>query len=171
MSKVVEEGVFKFLTPEEIDEHIKALLAVNPQKGGKGTPKGYTRGRRYPCVWTDADLMLRRQVILDLVGQGLSKRRVNEEMCARWGVSLTSAYAYYNDAMNYMVADNKDVIDKYRDIQISRLESLAEDALAHNDRKSALAAYDQLSKLTGQYVQKIEAEVKEDQTIRFEFGD
>lgn len=164
--------VFKFMTPEEIDEHIKALTNENPRRGGKGQPrKGRKRGELGSTIWSEADVMLRRQVVLDLLGQGLSKRRVCEEICSRWEVSASAAYIYYHDALDAMVADNKEVVEKYRDLQIGRLEALAEDALAHNDRKSALTCYEQLNKIGGLYTQKIEADVKEDTTIRFTFGE
>lgn len=165
-----KEGVFRFMTPDEVDNHIRTIINQNAAKGGRGQIRG-RKGKAYSTVWGDADVMLRRQVILDLIGQGLSRRRIVEELCARWGVTTQRVYEYYKDAFNSMINDNEEVVEKYRDLQVGRLEALAEDALAHNDRKSALAAYEQLSKLNGLYVNKVEADVKEDKTIKFSFGD
>ena len=53
---------------------------------------------------------------------------------------------------------------------VEKLERLADDALAHNDRKSALSAYDQINRLNNAYTQKIEADVNQETTISFKFG-
>ena len=52
---------------------------------------------------------------------------------------------------------------------IEKLERLAADAEAHNDRKSMIAAYEQISKLKGAYTTKVEADINGE--LRFKFGD
>lgn len=162
MAKKVTEGsrVFEFLTPEEQDNIIKKIVNSTSPRGGKRKN-----------AWTDYALNIRRQVILDLLGQGLSHTRITQELMARWGVCISTAWNYYNDAVAFLTEDTEVVKANAREIMIQRLEALAEDALAHNDRKSALSAYEQLNKLNALYVNKIEADVKEDTTIRFNFGE
>ena len=58
--------------------------------------------------------------------------------------------------------------DKLKDILMHKLEALAEDATNARDRKSALRAYDQISKLAGLYTEKVE--VQQDTNIHFDFG-
>lgn len=156
--RVTEESrVFEFLTPEEQDNIIKKILNSTHARGG--TQKN---------AWTEYALNIRRQVILDLLGQGLSHTRITQELMARWGVCISTAWNYYNDAIAFLTEDTEIVKANAREIMIQRLEALAEDALAHNDRKSALTAYEQLNKLNSLYTTKVEADVKTDITFDFQ---
>ena len=49
-----------------------------------------------------------------------------------------------------------------------KLESLAEEATEARDRKSALRAYEQISKLAGLYSEKLEVQAQTE--IKFDFG-
>lgn len=163
MAKKTTEGrVFEFLTPEEIDEIIKAKLNHHTTKGGTFGNKPGSK------LWDEGTLMLRRSVILQLLGQGLSRTRLCEELCARWGCCLVTAVSYVKDAMKYLMEDADAYKESVRVDMLHRLQTLAEDALAHNDRKSALSAYDQISKINGLYTTKVEADVKTDITFDFQ---
>lgn len=163
MERMDRTKVFEFLTPDEVDELIKAKLASHSSKGGRWANKA---GK----LWDERTINIRRAVVYDLLGQGLSRVRIAQELMARWGVTEKPAYDYIKDALENLISDNENFKDSVRESMMHRLESLAEDALAHNDRKSALSAYEQMNKLQGLYVNKVEADVKEDTTIRFEFG-
>lgn len=153
------KGIFQFLTPEEQDNIIKTRVKMCPKRGGK-----VQRG------WTEDALMVRRQVIIDLIGQGLSHFRIQQELMARWEISQTCAWNYIQDAIKFMGESNKEYYKEKTELMISRLEAIAEDALLNGDRKNALSAYDQLNKLCGLYVQKVDANVKDNVTISFDFG-
>ena len=86
----------------------------------------------------------------------------------RWGCTKSSAHKYVTDALSFIADSYKEDADKLKDIIMHRLESLAEDALENRDRKSALKAYDQMSKLAGLYEDKVKVEA--DTTIKFDFG-
>lgn len=124
---------FQFLSPEEIDNRIKQVIS-NSQTHQK---------------WTEVDLMMRNSVIYDLIGQGLSYRRIVEELCARWGVSTTSANTYYVVALKQLRDANELIKDKWADILTERLESIMEKADQAGDRKSYLQATKQLADITG----------------------
>lgn len=124
---------FQFLSPEQIDNRVKQLLS-NTQTHQK---------------WSEADLMMRNSVIFDLVGQGLSYRRIIEELCARWGVSTTTANTYYVVALKQLRDANELIQDKWADILTERLESVMEKADQAGDRKSYLQAMKQLADITG----------------------
>lgn len=93
--------------------------------------------------------MMRNSVIYDLIGQGLSYRRIVEELCARWGVSTTSANTYYVVALKQLRDANELIKDKWADILTERLESIMEKADQAGDRKSYLQATKQLADITG----------------------
>lgn len=124
---------FQFLSPEEIDNRIRQVIS-NSQTHQK---------------WTEVDLMMRNSVIYDLIGQGLSYRRIVEELCARWGVSTTSANTYYVVALKQLRDANELIKDKWADILTERLESIMEKADQAGDRKSYLQATKQLADITG----------------------
>lgn len=124
---------FQFLSPEEIDNRIRQVIS-NSQTHQK---------------WTEVDLMMRNSVIYDLIGQGLSYRRIVEELCARWGVSSTSANTYYVVALKQLRDANELIKDKWADILTERLESVMEKADQAGDRKSYLQATKQLADITG----------------------
>lgn len=124
---------FQFLSPEEIDNRMKQVIA-NSQTHQK---------------WTEVDLMMRNSVIYDLIGQGLSYRRIVEELCARWGVSSVSATTYYTTALRQLKDANELIKDKWADILTERLESIMEKADQAGDRKSYLQATKQLADITG----------------------
>lgn len=124
---------FQFLSPEEIDNRMKQVIS-NSQTHQK---------------WTEVDLMMRNSVIYDLIGQGLSYRRIVEELCARWGVSSVSATTYYTTALRQLKDANELIKDKWADILTERLESIMEKADQAGDRKSYLQATKQLADITG----------------------
>lgn len=124
---------FQFLSPEEIDNRIRQVIS-NSQTHQK---------------WTEVDLMMRNSVIYDLIGQGLSYRRIVEELCARWGVSSVSATTYYTTALRQLKDANELIKDKWADILTERLESIMEKADQAGDRKSYLQATKQLADITG----------------------
>ena len=124
---------FQFLSPEEIDNRMKQVIS-NSQTHQK---------------WTEVDLMMRNSVIYDLIGQGLSYRRIVEELCARWGGSSVSATTYYTTALRQLKDANELIKDKWADILTERLESIMEKADQAGDRKSYLQATKQLADITG----------------------
>lgn len=146
----------KYLTAEEKSNIVLAEIDRLRQK------------RKNKHTWQETPLLLRRQIIIDLLGQGLSKTRIVEELMARWGVENSIAYRYVNDAYDYIAELYKDDSDKLKEIALSKLESLAEDAIASRDRTSALKAYDQINKLQGLYEEKVKTENKT--SITFDFG-
>lgn len=131
--KVVSPDSFKFMEPSEIDAIIKLRVSV----ANKANP------------WTEAELMMRNQVIIDLIGQGLSKRRIQEEIMSRWGISLTSANKYIREAYDVLMRGNEEFIEYNRDKQVERLENIISEAMEHGEYKAAVMATAELNKLLG----------------------
>lgn len=151
------------LTFEEMEAIVLAEIDRHRQNPKQPIPnKGKKNG------WEENPLMFRRQIIMKWMGEGLTKTNTVKKVMERWGVGHNSAYIYVNDAIKYIADTYKEDTEHLKDIIFHKLESLVEDAMLHNDRKSALKAYDQICKMNGLYENKVE--VKAETTINFDFG-
>ena len=150
------------LTKEQIDTIIRDEHHRLSPKTCKNKPQ------KQNC-W-DADIVaLRRRVIMEMLGKGMTKMSISKELGVRWDISESTAYNYIKDAFKYIAENYKEDYDKLKDILMHKLESLAEEASQARDRKSALRAYEQISKLAGLYVDKVET--KQETEIKFNFGE
>ena len=142
--------VFKFLDPAEIDALIKLKMNVT---------------KREP--WTEAETMMRNQVIIDLLSQGLSRRRIVEEIMSRWGINQATAYRWIKEAMGILVEGNEEFLEYNRDKQIERLENIITEAMEAHEYKAAVMATAELNKLLGLTInQKVTIE-NADRTFKF----
>ena len=131
--KVEAPESFKFLEPEEIDKIIREKAKI--------------AGKCHP--WTEPELMMRNQVIIDLIGQGLSRRRIQEEIMSRWGIKITCAKTYIKEAYDALLRNNEEYISYQRDQQVERLENIITEALEAHEYKAAVMATAELNKLLG----------------------
>lgn len=131
--KVEAPDSFKFLEPEEIDKIIREKAKI--------------AGKCHP--WTEPELMMRNQVIIDLIGQGLSRRRIQEEIMSRWGIKITCAKTYIREAYDALLRNNEEYISYQRDQQVERLETIISEALEAHEYKAAVMATAELNKLLG----------------------
>lgn len=120
--------------------------------------------------WTDDEISVRREAIYYEMGRGKSYAQIVFELEDRWGACNRTIRSWIADAKAELVKQNNDSKEEFIKKMEEKLERIAEDALSHGDRKSALAAYEQINRLNGAYTQKIEADVKEETTISFKFG-
>ena len=77
-----ENDVFQYLPPDKIDEIVK-----RKKKGVR---------------WRESEISLRRLVIIDLVGQGLSYRRIIEELMNRWSLEFHDKHRVERFEISYM---------------------------------------------------------------------
>lgn len=155
-----KDGVFRYLSPEDIDKIIlRKLELFHQHKHGNGNTNN----------WTETELKYRNQVILDYYRQGLSKTRVMEELMNRWGIGESTGRRWVREAINALVADNEDYIEKARDIMTERIQGIAEGCVERGQIDQALKAYDMLNKISGLYNEKKELEIKGDNPITFKF--
>lgn len=131
--KEVIPDTFKFLSPEEIDAAIKEKIRT----AGKVNP------------WKESELMMRNQVIIDLIGQGLSRRRISEEIMSRWGIAYDTSYKYIKEAYKALMQGNEEFVEFNRDKQVERLENIITEALEAHEYKAAVMATAELNKLLG----------------------
>lgn len=146
------------MTEQERDKVIAHAIEIRRPNSAKNSIK----------KWSDEELNLRREAIYAEMGKGKSIMQMCYELAERWGCNQQMVGKYITEARKYLKEASAEHIEEYRAKMIEKLERLAADAEAHNDRKSMLAAYDQISKLSGAYTTKIEADVKEE--IKFDFG-
>lgn len=153
-----KKGCFRYLEDDEIDSIIINRINSSPKRGGKAKDG-----------WTESEIKLRNSVVLDYIcNQGISRTETQKILAKRWGVTDRTAYRYVKEALDELVVDY-DEFAEYSIVQhLKRLESILEDSILHNDRKSALSALDQIAKVQSLYVEKKDINVNSD-TISFDF--
>lgn len=149
------------LTQEQIDDIIM-------KEHHRLSPKTCKNKAQKNNSWDEDVVVLRRRTIMEMIGKGMTRMSIAKDLEKRWDISNTTAYNYIRDTFKYIAENYKQDYDKLKDILMHKLEALAEDATNARDRKSALRAYDQISKLAGLYTEKVE--VQQDTNIHFDFG-
>ena len=145
------------MTIEERDTYLRGIIQTKKEARGNGK------------VWAEADKMLRNEAIYEEMGKGKSYSQICFELAERWNCSQSTIYDYITAARKALIETNKETIEEYRNKMMEKLERLAKDAEEAGDRKSMLAAYEQINKMNGVYTQKVEADVKGE--IKFDFGE
>lgn len=153
-----QNGIFKYLKPEEIDEMIREKIH-----------RIRTSNKRISEKWTESELLYRRQMIFEMIRKGYSRQRIQEDLMSRWDCVKRSAQRYVKDALETLEEDNKDFIIKTRDIQRERIESVIEKAMNSGNYEAALKGLEQINKIDGLYNEKITADIKAE-GIKFQFG-
>ena len=154
-----KKGIFKYLKPEEIDA---AMIArINDHRNVKGEKNK---------EWQEDELMMRRQVIIDYMAQGLSRRRIVEHLCDRWGICMRVAYVYYSDAIRLLAKDSEEFMEFNREKMVERLEYIMTEALDTGNYREAVMACQELDKILGLQSETKKLEIKELQTT-FKFGE
>jgi hypothetical protein len=149
------------LTQEQIDDIIM-------KEHHRLSPKTCKNKAQKNNSWDEDVVVLRRRTIMEMIGKGMTRMSIAKELEVRWDISNTTAYNYIRDTFKYIAENYKQDYDKLKDILMHKLESLAEEATEARDRKSALRAYEQISRLAGLYTEKVE--VQQDTNIHFDFG-
>lgn len=152
----------EILTQEQIDDIIM-------KEHHRLSPKTCKSKAQKNNSWDEDVVVLRRRTIMEMIGKGMTRMSIAKDLEKRWDISNTTAYNYIRDTFKYIADNYKEDYDKLKDILMHKLESLAEEATEARDRKSALRAYEQISKLAGLYTDKVE--VKQDTEIKFNFGE
>ena len=152
---------FKTITDEEIDEiicpHIKEIQESGKKGSGVQTPR-----------WPDYYKRIRRVAILRMIRQGKSNAKIISEIQDRWGVATwMTAKSYIDDAIKGLQELDSEPLMKKQAIE-EMLRDTMEKCMSEGKTKEAMTALDMLNKMGGNYVNKIEAEIKTE--IEFNFG-
>lgn len=151
----------EILTQEQIDDIIM-------KEHHRLSPKTCKNKAQKNNSWDEDVVVLRRRTIMEMIGKGMTRMSISKELEKRWDISNTTAYNYIRDTFKYIAENYKEDYDKLKDILMHKLESLAEEATEARDRKSALRAYEQISRLAGLYSDKLEVQAQTE--IKFDFG-
>lgn len=151
----------EILTQEQIDDIIM-------KEHHRLSPKTCKNKAQKNNSWDEDVVVLRRRTIMEMIGKGMTRMSIAKDLEKRWDISNTTAYNYIRDTFKYIAENYKQDYDKLKDILMHKLESLAEEATQARDRKSALRAYEQISRLAGLYTEKVEVQAQTE--IKFDFG-
>ena len=87
---------------------------------------------------------------------GLNNLSLYKKYKDAWNISRTGMTNLINEAYEMMKIGDEEYLENLRQINIKRLEDLYTDALASNDKASALKAMDLINKTAGLYTTKVE---------------
>ena len=95
-------------------------------------------------------------MIIGDICAGLNNLSLYKKYKDAWNISRTSMTVLINEAYEMMKIGDEEYLENLRQINIKRLEDLYTDALASNDKASALKAMDLINKTAGLYTTKVE---------------
>ena len=155
------DGVYQYLTPEEIDRLMITRISQFIKQGGKNCKN----------KWSEGEIQIRNAVILDYIcRQGLSRSETARQLSARWNCSVRTTEKYIRTACDTLVRDYDEYVEYAREMHLERLENLLEDCLSRNNADTALKVLDQIAKVNGLYIQKQEVSLTGEVT-KFKFGE
>lgn len=95
-------------------------------------------------------------MIIGDICAGLNNLSLYKKYKDAWNISRTGMTNLINEAYEMMKIGDEEYMEELRQINIKRLEDLYTDALAANDKASALKAMDLINKTAGLYTTKVE---------------
>ena len=95
-------------------------------------------------------------MIIGDICTGLNNLSLYKKYKDAWNISRTGMTNLINEAYEMMKIGDEEYLENLRQINIKRLEDLYTDALATNDKASALKAMDLINKTAGLYTTKVE---------------
>jgi len=155
---VFEDIRVSTLSDEEIDEMIRPVIKEMKEAAGNH--------KRVPS-WNDNMKAIRRVAVLRLIRQGKSNAKIVNELQDRWGISYQNGKSYIDDALKGLQELDSEPLIKKQAIE-EMLRDTMEKCMAEGRQKEAMQALDMLNKMGGNYVTKVEAEIKTE--IEFNFG-
>lgn len=121
--------------------------------------------------WTEEDLYVRHQLILNWLSQGMPYMDVYRRIRNYWSVANSTAGLYIKEAMKFLTSCSDEYRDNLRDTQIAKLEQWAEECRLTGKYMEASKFTDQLNKLYGLYIDNKKLEISSDGPIKVEFGE
>ena len=122
-------------------------------------------------AWTEEDLYIRHQLIINWLSTGRSTVDVARDMRNIWGIADSTARLFISEALEYLTASTDKYRDKAREVQIARLERYMEECRLMGKYLEASKFADQIAKLTGTYQDNKKLEIKSDKPIQISFGE
>lgn len=124
--------------------------------------------KKFP--WSKEDLLIRHQLIINWLGQGMPRMELHRMMHNIWGITSSSATLYIKEALEYLTSSTDEYRDKMRELQMAKIEHLIEECRLTGKYLEASKFQDQLNKLCGLYVENKKVELTSDGPITVTFG-
>ncbi len=105
-----------------------------------------------------------------LFNKGWSRNKVSEELQAKYNVSQSTAARYIGEAYKIIADKNDNLIKNLRHIQLTRLETLLDMALAKGDIRSANEVIKTINSMFGLNTPAIQVNIQNNE-CQFKFGD
>jgi len=121
--------------------------------------------------WSESDLLIRNQLIIKWLGQGMPRMDVQRALMNIWGVVPSTAKLYVKEALEYLTQSSDEYRDNMREVQVHKIETLMEECRLMGKYLEASKFQDQLNKLNGLYVDNKKVEVSTDGPITVTFGE
>ena len=118
--------------------------------------------------WTDEDLYIRHQLIINWITQGMAPMDIIRHIRNVWECAQSSASLYVKQAMQYLTQMSDEYRDNIRDAQIAKISRWAEECRLMGKYLEASKFTDQLNKMIGAYSDR-KVEVTSDGQITVTF--
>lgn len=122
-------------------------------------------------AWTEEDLYIRHQLIINWISTGRPSMDVARDIRNIWGVAESTARLYIKEALQYLTDSTAEYRDKAREVQLARLERYMEECRLCGKYLEAAKFAEQIAKLTGTYQDNKKLEITSDKPISITFGE
>lgn len=107
--------------------------------------------------------------ILQQLKSGMSRANVLDYLQKKYDVKMVTAIHYLTDAYKLLAEQSRDYIADLRQVQLDRLETILQDAMANKNWKIALQTIDIINKTFALYEIKTTVQI-ESNNVKFKFG-
>ena len=107
-------------------------------------------------------------VVLELLIKCDSLLKTKETLMSEIGISMSTAQKWIKEIMVEIDLEYGSVRDFYKSYNMDRLDKIYGIAMEKNDLRTALATLDQMNKLNGNYVERVD--IRQENNV-FEFGE
>lgn len=121
--------------------------------------------------WTEEDLYIRHQLILNMVSKGMPYMDIRRTLRNIWNIADSTSGLYIKEAMRYLTQMSDEYRDSVREQQIAKLERWAEECRITGKYMEASKFTDQIAKIQGLYQDNKKVELTTDGPIKVTFGE
>lgn len=132
----------KGMTEEQAIAYLKERIEEHKNNVGPKKP------------WKEEELLIRHQLIISWLGQGIPTMELARMMMNIWGIGDTTAFKYLQETMKYLTESTEEYKENMRAVQVAKLERLIEECRLCGKYMELSKLQDQLNKLLGLYQDK-----------------
>ena len=121
--------------------------------------------------WQEEDVLLRHQIILYYLGNGVPRIELVRILMNDWNTSRSRVQLFIKEALGYLSEATDEYRDSMREMQLNKLDNFIQMCIAQGKMKEAAMGLDQVNKICGIYDNTKKVDVTtEGGPIRFDFG-